>query len=371
MKSFKKVVLKGTAYERGRAYGSDCGELIKLAVGNYKRFFDAKASKLSWSEAGEYAKRFLPAIEAYAPECIEEMRGISDGSGMSSEDILAINCRSELQRINPKTLDDECSTVSVTPRRSENGHLMMAQNWDMYHWAEQHGVVLEILQDDGPDCMVLTEAGQLARYGMNQNGIGLTLNSIPQRGADVWNGVPSTVVRRKFLTTNGCWADNINAILTSKLMVPLSFTIGCGDGAGDLMCLEAWHEGADIIYPENGVIIHTNHWVAPGSPPAAGRKGSSICRYNSLRRLMLETTGSISVNDIMAALNDPFGMPEAILSFRNPCEPESEQAATLACFIIDATARKLWIRRGNNRENAFVEYRWTRPDKIHSALPIL
>ena len=32
-------------------------------------------------------------------------------------------------------------------------------------------MILQILRDDGPDLMIVTEAGQLARYGMNQAGI--------------------------------------------------------------------------------------------------------------------------------------------------------------------------------------------------------
>ena len=36
----------------------------------------------------------------------------------------------------------------------------------------------------------------------------------------------------------------------------------------------------------------------------------------------------------------------------------------VACFIIDATERRFWVRKGNIRENPFIEYKWTRPDKI-------
>lgn len=39
--------------------------------------------------------------------------------------------------------------------------------------AEYGTVILQILRDDGPDLMIVTEAGQLARYGMNQAGIAL------------------------------------------------------------------------------------------------------------------------------------------------------------------------------------------------------
>ena len=47
-----------------------------------------------------------------------------------------------------------------------------------YTWQEYGTVILQILRDDGPDLMIVTEAGQLARYGMNQAGIALGVNKM-------------------------------------------------------------------------------------------------------------------------------------------------------------------------------------------------
>lgn len=73
---------------------------------------------------------------------------------------------------------DGCSSVAVLPDASANGHTILAQNWDTYTWQEYGTVILQILRDDGPDLMIVTEAGQLARYGMNQAGIALGVNSL-------------------------------------------------------------------------------------------------------------------------------------------------------------------------------------------------
>lgn len=249
------------------------------------------------------------------------------------------------------------------PERTTNGHVLTAQNWDMYYWAEEHGVVLEILQDNGPDCFCLTEAGQLARYGMNQAGVGLAINSLPREIETDPIGVPSAIVRRKFIST-GNWAECLDILFSIRHMAPMNFLVSNGNLHGDMMCIEAGANGAQILYPENGLTYHTNHFLSQGHL-LYGRKGSSVNRYNTIKRL-LSGKEKIGIADMISVLNCTFGAPESVLNQRNSRDKEIEQCATLACFIIDATERRFWVRKGNIRENPFVEYKWTRPDKIYA-----
>ena len=366
MNTFKKVVLSGTPHERGITYGRECREMIDRTISDYERYFNNKPN-LSWDCAIQMAAKFIPAIEAFAPELMEEMQGISEGSGYSFEKILAINCRSELLRFEGSHDDrhdkalEECSCIGVLPERTSNGHVLTAQNWDMYYWAEEHGVVLEVLQDDGPDYFCLTEAGQLARYGLNQAGIGLAINSLPREKECESISVPSAILRRKFISI-GNWAECLDTLFSAKHMAPMNFLVSNGNMQGDMMCIEASSDGAQIIYPEKGLIYHTNHFLSSGHF-LYGRKGSSVNRFNTMKRL-LKDIGPIEIPDLISVLNCTFGAPESILNHRNNRDKEIEQCATLACFVIDATERRFWVRKGNIRENPFIEYKWTRPDKI-------
>lgn len=368
MNTFKKVVLSGTPHERGVTYGRECRELIDRTIGDYERYFNNKPN-LSWDYAIQMAAKFIPAIEAFAPELMEEMHGIAEGCGRSFDEILAINCRSELLRFEGSHDDrhhkdaEECSCIGALPERTTNGHVLTAQNWDMYYWAEEHGVVLEILQDNGPDCFCLTEAGQLARYGMNQAGVGLAINSLPREIETDPIGVPSTIVRRKFIST-GNWAECLDILFSIRHMAPMNFLVSNGNLHGDMMCIEAGANGAQILYPENGLTYHTNHFLSQGHL-LYGRKGSSVNRYNTIKRL-LSGKEKIGIADMISVLNCTFGAPESVLNQRNSRDKEIEQCATLACFIIDATERRFWVRKGNIRENPFVEYKWSRPDKIYA-----
>lgn len=82
MNTFKKVVLSGTPHERGVTYGRECRELIDRTIGDYERYFNNKPN-LSWDYAIQMAAKFIPAIEAFAPELMEEMHGIAEGCGRS------------------------------------------------------------------------------------------------------------------------------------------------------------------------------------------------------------------------------------------------------------------------------------------------
>ena len=82
MNTFKKVVLSGTPHERGVTYGRECRELIDRTIGDYERYFNNKPN-LSWDYAIQMAAKFIPAIEAFAPELMEEMHGIAEGCGLS------------------------------------------------------------------------------------------------------------------------------------------------------------------------------------------------------------------------------------------------------------------------------------------------
>lgn len=133
MNVFKKVVLSGTPRERGVTYGRECAALIERTISDYTRYFDNKKN-LSWSYVKEMAQKFIPAIEAFAPELMEEMRGIAEGANRSFDEILAVNCRSELLRFEGSHdggASDECSCIGVMPERTKNGHVMTAQNWDI------------------------------------------------------------------------------------------------------------------------------------------------------------------------------------------------------------------------------------------------
>lgn len=117
--------------------------------------------------------------------------------------------------------------------------------------------MLQVLQEsDAPDMMIVTEAEQLARYGINQAGICLGVNRLHRVHNKKIYGVPSVFMRRTIIQQD-CYADAVNKLFDAEGMLPLYYLIGCADG--DAMGFEVLKDGNLVLYPDGGLIVHSNH----------------------------------------------------------------------------------------------------------------
>lgn len=87
---YQLIEIKGTAFERGKRYGSSASGAIKRNIDFYSSAFE-KSANIDWPKAQKLAMKFLPVIEKYCPSYVEEMKGIAEGAGRSFEDILTLN----------------------------------------------------------------------------------------------------------------------------------------------------------------------------------------------------------------------------------------------------------------------------------------
>jgi isopenicillin-N N-acyltransferase-like protein len=90
--------------------------------------------------AGQIAEKFLPTLEKHAPSAIEEMQGIAAGAGVSFNDILILNCRSEIGLTGGMV--DGCSALAF--KHPETGKQILAQNWDWFKEQLNNVIVLDI-----------------------------------------------------------------------------------------------------------------------------------------------------------------------------------------------------------------------------------
>ena len=95
MGNFPYVEIEGTPFEIGFQHGELFKDKILNSIQCYKEMF-MDYSNLEWSRAKKLSTRFVEVIRDYNPDYLEEIRGVAEGSGLDFEDILALNCRSEL-----------------------------------------------------------------------------------------------------------------------------------------------------------------------------------------------------------------------------------------------------------------------------------
>ena len=327
--------------ERGVDYGVQCKELIQGVLERYIRFFNGGHTAVSWDEAKVISKEFLPFIHSYSPELLDELEGIAQGADVEFDDLLTLNSRSEamtLVRRPPSDKEelDGCSSVAVLPDASANGHTILAQNWDTYTWQEYGTVILQILRDDGPDLMIVTEAGQLARYGMNQAGIALGVNSLQKTYNPEVFGIPSVFIRRKFLEQDR-YVDAVNQIFGAESMLPMYYVAAyCG---GDAMGFEKLKDGQLVLYPENGLIAHSNHIRHPHYAYQVDALGGTLYRDRRILKHLQPKAGAVTMEDIKDAFKDHFGYPFSVCRHGDSRKTELNRISTLGCILMDVTEK--------------------------------
>src|SRR4029077_5555009 len=177
------LTLKGSPYQIGYKHGKKARPEIEQNLEVYFRRFKSE-TELSHDVALGRAAKFLEVIDKSSPEYAETMKGVAAGSGQKILDITALNVRYELMYsqfskigLKPVPKAFGCTAFATVPAAVENGHLIMAQNWD---WIpEVKGPFLKVKNENGPDVLSFTEAGVVGgKIGLNSEGLGLLINGI-------------------------------------------------------------------------------------------------------------------------------------------------------------------------------------------------
>jgi isopenicillin-N N-acyltransferase-like protein len=341
------ITLRGAAYERGFAHGSQARDRVGLCVETYLRAFHLQAS-LDRAQVRAAARRFLPAIEQFDPALLAELQGLADGANQTLEDVIAVNARNELLF----TVQPECTAVAVLPTATHSGHTLLAQNLDWKTSATATAVVLEIVQEDEgrPNIVTVTEAGTLARAGLNAAGLGLCVNFLYSSGSDArrlgWAGVPTQLLRRSILNA-WTFGDAVGPLYQIGRCIASNYLIAHADG--EALDIEAAPEGLEHLEPSDGLLVHSNHFLS-----AWGRRidagiavlPDTLWRASRVRHLLAPRSGALDVADLMAALRDHGNYPDSICRHGDERDPVPGRMETSVSLVMDLTARRLWLTHG-------------------------
>src|SRR5438445_1970226 len=359
------IEVSGDRREIGRQHGEAARARIRTSIGFYQQSFK-KASGLSWDEILQQAPRWTPIVEEFLPGIGEELRGIAEGAGARYEEVLALNARGELSHSNPFAESEEnaegCSSYAILPEASADGHTYAGQNWDWLAETAETVILLKITQPGKPSLFMQTEAGKIGRHGANSAGIALNANGL---GARFGKGVaiPQPFIRRKILESTEMQSA-LKAVFDSRQSVCTNLVITHRDGFSiDLETTPGRH---GWMYPTDGILAHTNHFVAfvPEQIAATYRPFS----VNSLWRLPRLTEGlraakrpgdSAEVRGaIGAALRDHFGYPNSVCKHGDEASQGTDLNQTIASSIVDLTTGEYWLAAGNPCEGEYRKLPW-------------
>jgi isopenicillin-N N-acyltransferase-like protein len=346
---FPLVEIAGSSYERGVAYGRAAVDRIRRSV---RLYADQMAGmSFSWNEVRGIVADFVPRMEGYAPDLVEEMRGIAAGANCGFEEVALVNCRTEVvqigeRRATARTTKDGCTGVIVLPQASLDSRLIHAQNWDWKPECVDTAIVLRIRREDGPDLLTFTEAGGLARSGFNAAGLAITANYLESDRDFRELGIPLPLIRRKFLESAHL-ADGIRIVATTPKSISNNMMLSTAEGFGiDFECAP---DEAFALYPEEGLLVHANHWV--GAVPLGKLKETGIdsvpdsyYRDWRVRQHLKAKLGGVTPDDVKAALFDDFAAPYAVCRPPHHDGPShSSISATVAMIVMQPALGRMEI----------------------------
>ena len=202
----------------------------------------------------------------------------------------------------------------VLPEASADGKLLHGQNWDWRAECAETGVVLRINREDGPTVLTFTEAGGLARCGMNSAGVALTANFLGSDRDGRAPGVPLVLLRRRALES-AHFALGIQTIYATGKWVSNNIMLSHAGGAA--VDIESAPDESFLIQPDQGLLVHANHFESPAALAKLRDTGlpstpDSAYRAQRVRGHLAPKRGAIGIDDLKAAFFDDFASPYAV-----------------------------------------------------------
>ncbi len=345
MDGFPLIKVRGEHIERGRQYGEQAAELIHSNLEGYFRLFQ-HATGLKRSEILEQAREYLEPSQKYAPQLVDEMRGIAQGAGVSLDEVLALNCRTEILSVGVVPLHQgECTAISVAPEFTANGHALIAQNWDWVDVLRGGSVLLRVERPGDPaTVLTLTEAGQIGKIGLNSAGVGVCLNFLRHDQRRL--GVPLHLILREALESPRL-SLAAAAVYRAERANAGNYLLARANGRA--ISLEAAPSDVGVLHPEGGLLVHTNHFITPhlqeGDTGILDSESTQL-RYSRALQMLRARVGAITVETLQEVLRDHFHRPNSICRHPDLALPEIERAATLASVIMDLTTGEMHVISG-------------------------
>lgn len=242
--------LNETAYKNGLQHGKLLQKEINELVDIWKQDLEEKFQ----IPADTFIKIFLdstnyiPSIEKWTPELLDEVKGISKGSGIDFNTMFAFQLIDEIWT-NGKLIDIQhhCTSVGINNYKKDGSSNFIAQNIDITPFYHGFEVILDIKNSNsGTKKLVTTFAGYLGVNGLNEQ-IGITENSLTDLKSSL-EGLPVCFISRGVLEKTS-FDEAISFIKKVKHASGQNYIIGSRQNIISLECApdlitEYWPDSA-------------------------------------------------------------------------------------------------------------------------------
>ncbi|MEE3234340.1 MAG: C45 family peptidase [Candidatus Latescibacterota bacterium] len=339
-KRYREITVHGSSFEMGRQIGEEAREEIRgFASVALERV--NKTVNISASRALSVARQSAVMAKKYAPNTMDELRGIEQSSGIDIDELFFLQVRNQL------TADSEGGCTSFSS--SDTNNAILAQNWDNDPALDPYTIVLTRQPDHGPAFINITQAGIIGYIGFSEAGLGVCLNSLPAPSREI--GVPHYFTVRSIFECCSL-AEATDAVQCAYRAIPANIMLATPDGPANMeITIDQIHTIRD---PQ--IVTHTNHCLHPNLLPINKDFPELIESSPRLKRVReILGTGFCTIETAKVALRDHSGYPNSICRHTNN-DPQTGFWATVFSVVMEISNGKMHISRGNPCENNYESY---------------
>ena len=199
--------------------------------------------------------------------------------------------------------------------------------------------------------------------GVNAAGLALTLNALDTEGSAP--GVPLRIRMRSVLD---CRDINAAYIAAAGTPIPFAASLIITHRDGVSLNLELDPSGCDVLIPEDGLLVHTNHFLGPRMvlTHPHDKLASTYCRLQTLKQ-SLKSRKDLSAGDIEEFFRDHRGIPVSVCRHCDPHltgEDHLDDCQTNFAFVADL--KKGMRGRFRHAAGRTLRFYAAEPERLHT-----
>ena len=211
-KGLRLLVLEGDPYTAGLIHGRTLAQEVRAAIDAFhtalhEEFGEEGARRiLDWLT---HRTKYFEDLRRYAPELVQEMRGIAEGAGVSFEEVWRLQLREMVFEAAPLMLRlplpgrPPLRACTLFATRDLSNALLVGQSIDAYA-SEIVGPPIVFVHplSNGSRLLRVSFAGEVGGAGLSSKGFALMSAGTPQGLQDGLRGLPPGVVSRLALASS-------------------------------------------------------------------------------------------------------------------------------------------------------------------------
>jgi isopenicillin-N N-acyltransferase-like protein len=351
-RSIPLIRVSGSHLEMGRQIGEACREQVQHSIENARKLLaDAYDTlQLDWDGALIQARKYMPFAEERYPQYVAEIRGIAQGSNVDFDDLAVVNA---MEAVTMDALHlTKCTSFAVNQTRTTNERVLVAHNEDWLPDDEPDVFLIHATPEDEPPFLAMTYGGLLPNIGFNSHGIAQCCDTVYPTDSRI--GIPRVIVSRAVLAARTP-AEAIRHMLVPHRAAGYNHLLV--HSSGEIYSVEVSARQFAILYAENGMMVHTNHFLDDQMRKIESDPDELIStrvRYFRAKRLLMETDQH-SVKSLQTIQKDHTNMPDSICNHAEVGDP-LDREKTIVALTIDLTNQQMHACWGNPCKNIFTTY---------------